>query len=554
MSTQPTAPPDANVSHIADRPPPRLRQPSLEERRRLVSESLNVGNPRNNARTLPEIADPKFDCQLELGVEEIRPYERNPRRSNNAKFDEIKESIRVSGIRNPITVTRRPNESHFIVEAGGNTRLLAIQQLWAETKEPRFKRITVMFRPWRCESHVLMAHLIENEQRGELTFWDKANGIMVLKAQLECEKGQSLVMRQLEEELRAIGLAVGKSNLSLYAFATQRLTALAEALPALTGMDARRIQSRMNLLKRYVDRLGTVSEADFYSKIIDLVLSRHGRRYAANLGFDDQALCADWEEVLAEHLKLPAEQIRMSLDVLESAIEPPASASIAPTGATAAATVTNADSRDAGANAVPIAVRGPDRLPAALPGIAARGPSDAHRPAPAATSTTASSSAAQNDREPETLAERAARFAELTAVADCYRRLAAAPHGFFMEIPATPLDLDPARPLRHRGWWLLALISGQMHEHVSRHLPAQSHWRRIHTHEGGIESALPLLIENELAGPVSFDVMLTDWLLDPADEAAALFWEIVALVRNSGELARQSFAMRDYSNPSAKDE
>ena len=53
----------------------------------------------------------------------------------------------------------------FVVEAGGNTRLLAIRQLWAETREPRFHKLGVLFRPWRSESHVLTAHLIENEQR-----------------------------------------------------------------------------------------------------------------------------------------------------------------------------------------------------------------------------------------------------------------------------------------------------------------------------------------------------------------------------------------------------
>lgn len=126
---------------------------------------------------MPEQADPRHDCQIELKVEDIRPYEHNPRRVNNAKFGEIKESIRATGVRNPLTVTRRPGERDFIVEAGGNTRLLAVQQLWAETREPRFERITVLFRPWRSEDHVLVAHLIENEQRGDLTFWDKANGV-----------------------------------------------------------------------------------------------------------------------------------------------------------------------------------------------------------------------------------------------------------------------------------------------------------------------------------------------------------------------------------------
>src|SRR4051812_30704512 len=69
------------------------RQVSIDERRRLVAESLRVGNPGNNARELPAQADPRHDCQIELAVDDIRPYENNPRRTGNAKFAEIKESI-----------------------------------------------------------------------------------------------------------------------------------------------------------------------------------------------------------------------------------------------------------------------------------------------------------------------------------------------------------------------------------------------------------------------------------------------------------------------------
>ncbi len=129
---------------------------SVDERRRLVAESLRVGNPGNNARDLAGQVDPRMESQIELAVDEIHPYEHNPRRATNAKFDDIKESIRTSGLRSPLTVTRRPGESHFIVEAGGNTRLLALRQLWAETRDPRFRKLVVLFRPWRSESPILM--------------------------------------------------------------------------------------------------------------------------------------------------------------------------------------------------------------------------------------------------------------------------------------------------------------------------------------------------------------------------------------------------------------
>ena len=187
-------------------------KPSHDERQRQVAASLQVGNPGNNARDLGARLDPQADCQIELAVDEIRPYENNPRRASNAKFDDIKESIRTSGLRSPLTVTRRPGETHFIVEAGGNTRLVALQQLWAETRDVRYHNLVVLFRPWRSESHALTAHLIENEQRGDMTFWDKAAGMVALKGRLEDELGHALSLRPLEDALHGLGLSVNTAT------------------------------------------------------------------------------------------------------------------------------------------------------------------------------------------------------------------------------------------------------------------------------------------------------------------------------------------------------
>lgn len=294
----------------------RGRPTSIEERRRLVAESLQVGNPLNRAKDLPEQADPRHDCQIELKVEDIRPYEHNPRRANNAKFAEIKESIRSTGIRNPLTVTRRPGEQHFIVEAGGNTRLLAVQQLWAETRDPRFEKLTVLFRPWRSEGHVLVAHLIENEQRGEMTFWDKANGVVALKAQLEEEKGRTLSLRQLEEELKAAGFLVNTATLAHYLYATARLRLLGDAIPVLSGLDVKTIQPRLNLVKRYAQMRGAMDEATLYALVFEPVFRRHADRYQETATFSASDLCQACEDALARHLGEEVARFRMVLDAL----------------------------------------------------------------------------------------------------------------------------------------------------------------------------------------------------------------------------------------------
>ncbi len=55
---------------------------SVDERCRLVAQSLQVGNPVNNSRDLPGVADARafhdqFEHQIERTVDEIRPCENN---------------------------------------------------------------------------------------------------------------------------------------------------------------------------------------------------------------------------------------------------------------------------------------------------------------------------------------------------------------------------------------------------------------------------------------------------------------------------------------------
>ena len=87
----------------------------------------------------------------------------------------IKASIRQRGMDAPLKVTRRPGAAHYVVAAGGNTRLLR-RCSSQETADRRFETVPVVFKAWCSESDVLAGHLIENEQRSDLTFRDTAQG------------------------------------------------------------------------------------------------------------------------------------------------------------------------------------------------------------------------------------------------------------------------------------------------------------------------------------------------------------------------------------------
>jgi len=172
-------------------------------------------------------SDPLTITQMLLEVERIQPYERNPRKGQNPRYVEIKASVRAQGgLNNPLTVTRRPGEDDYRVEAGGNTRLQILKELWAETADERFRRIHCLFVPWRSESHVLGAHLIENELRGDLRFIEKAQAIRDLQTQLEQESGAPLSRSALQRALSEIGYSVSRRQLIRYDYALERLEPL----------------------------------------------------------------------------------------------------------------------------------------------------------------------------------------------------------------------------------------------------------------------------------------------------------------------------------------
>jgi ParB family protein of integrating conjugative element (PFGI_1 class) len=389
---------------------------SLDERRRLVAESLQVGNPGNNARDLAGQNDPRTESQIELSVDEIRPYENNPRRAANAKFDDIKESIRTSGLRSPLTVTRRPGESHFIVEAGGNTRLLALRQLWAETRDPRFRKLVVLFRPWRSESHVLTAHLIENEQRGEMTFWDKACGIVALKSRLEAEQGRTLTLRPLEDALHALGLSVNTATLGLHLFATERLRTLGQTVADLSGLDVKTIQPRLNALKRYAQARTSLTEDELYAQVFEPVFRRFAEQYPHTGAFSVAATCEACEVALARHLGKP-------VDGLREALRPGAGRGAqdnqsAPTTGIADASMVSADRPSAGDETTEVA-----------------------------------------GAEPDELLARARSFADAVGLGGVVHPEPQCAAGLRLSEP--PAD-DAAQPERERAWWLLAGLLGQL--------------------------------------------------------------------------------------------
>lgn len=165
----------------------------------------------------PVIAEtPVSEMPLILTLDEVNPNPDNPRTTRNPKYDDIKVSIRTRGLDTVPKVTRDPErpELGYFFSDGGNTRYEILSELWQETGEERFYRISCMFKPWPGRLSCVIGHLAENEVRGDLTFIEKAFGIKQARTLFEEQLGKTVSLRELSTLLGESGYPVHNSNIS----------------------------------------------------------------------------------------------------------------------------------------------------------------------------------------------------------------------------------------------------------------------------------------------------------------------------------------------------
>ncbi|VBF49932.1 ParB family protein [Burkholderia pseudomallei] len=178
---------------------------------KLLAEGFERSGPVASALT-----DPIADTPMVVTLDQLRPYELNPRVTRNPRYDDLKASIRERGLDAPPAITRRPGEMHYIIRNGGNTRLAILNELWTDTHDERFFRIPCLFRPWspRGEIIALTGHLAENELHGALTFIERALAVEKARELYEQESGTPLSQSELARRLTGDGYPTPQPHIS----------------------------------------------------------------------------------------------------------------------------------------------------------------------------------------------------------------------------------------------------------------------------------------------------------------------------------------------------
>lgn len=244
-------------------------------------------------------------------ITRIRSYERNPRHIRNPEYDRIKASIRTCGMDQPLRITQRPGETDYIVQAGGNTRLQAQKELYEATGEDRFLWADCLFVEWDRESTVLLAHLRENELRGNLSFIDRARAVIDVQILVAAELGvESLSDRQLEEQLKDHGYYASRTLISVMNYAVSvLLPLLPRALDA--GLGRPQVQRIRDLQRvgQEVWRIHAAGEDAEFGEIFEALCRRHDHE---DWLFD--SLRQSIETEIAEAADIRIQRIRMEFD------------------------------------------------------------------------------------------------------------------------------------------------------------------------------------------------------------------------------------------------
>ena len=472
--------------------------------------------------------DDDFDgATMTLESSSIVPYDRNPRRSINPNYDEIKETIRVKGVLNQLTVTRRPNTTNYMVYGGGNTRLKIVQELDREHPgNPLYSHMKVVYRAWRGEADVIAAHLIENEARGDTSFWDKACGLIELKKEMEAETGTLLSSNDVRQRAASLGWKVSRDSSLLYDFAVERLHPIG---PWLTNSSARTLKDRIGALMACMTRLDLRTGADAFNQLLAEELALHSSALKANqetngLGptrveTDAIFVCTSLEERVANATGTSLSELRKMLTILAN--NPQASASQLRVDAAKGVVVARATPKPvpvAGAIALATQIQLPTPMLAAVRAPAFTTPVD-DTGLNAAQDAGLPSIENQGELPPElapnadvvSLGPTSAAVEAAHALLDALRDLAARtynadllvvaprmPLGYFMELPQGPLQPNATSTLpseqqirlRRAGWQLLATLSCQLDHRCCNEpcLPEGSSWLQAVRSGGSLDA------------------------------------------------------------------
>ena len=176
---------------------------------------------------------------IRLPISCIRPFEKSPRREPNTAHLRLKASIRRHGLDQAFIVTQPPGATHYVLAAGGTTRLSALREIAAETGGTDFATAPCIVTPWPGDTALILAHLRENDLRRGLTFIEQACAVAECQRLLEAETGRALSQEEVAALLLRHGYGFSVACIAQMRYAVTRLLeVMPTSLDSGLGIDA----------------------------------------------------------------------------------------------------------------------------------------------------------------------------------------------------------------------------------------------------------------------------------------------------------------------------
>lgn len=213
-----------------------------------LSDFLNEPNIESTTPSLTQLMPP-LPCRMTITLDDVVPYDRNPRRKINPNYNSIKESIRNRGLDDEPTITRRSPDEPFMIRSGGNTRLTILRELYQESldqaqlaeeagnleeahalrlKAEDFYRFEWNYKPWEGETNALIGHMAENEERGDMIYVEKSLAVKELQELYSEGEKKPLSSRKLAEKITQSGWTISYTSVSLMLYVINELKSYLE--------------------------------------------------------------------------------------------------------------------------------------------------------------------------------------------------------------------------------------------------------------------------------------------------------------------------------------
>lgn len=416
-----------------------------------------------------------------LSINDIDAYKYNPRTKPNPKRAEIKASMAAEGITNLITVTRRSPKEKYFPYGGGNTRVELAKELFAEGHE-KFAQITVVTKRWPGEAAVISAHLSENDNRGDISFWERAQGVSAFKREFEREYGRSLSAPELNKELKERGLNYGIKMIQNFGFATDNLP---EIGPWLRSEDLNEVLRPM--LGALFDVAHKLDVKNQVQSSIKEILSMHGQDLQstevanrdlepserADVKLDTESLLTDLQSVAAKVLNVNVDHMPA---LIQAFVQNPK--------------ITAEELRKIPLQQQPSSPPTRSLKQAPLgPMLGAVAAKSANRKEPSLAASSGASDTRSTGNESERMAEFSKQLTQdflalndVLPIYDFFRAEPALPFGFMVDFPVSMSSVnghqlsEEQSGLREALWPILATLSGQCNEPLAARCDGESKW------------------------------------------------------------------------------